>query len=94
VWSDYHIQQYQATQIGTAPWFIQGDPELPSRILCTISSVHPSQHEPYPFVNRPAPLMPEGKWDYDRKYLMIDDVGCIYNSIDDRGELHWTYDSY
>jgi hypothetical protein len=59
VWSDYYLRQWQATQIGSAPFFIQGDPELPGRILCAISSVMPDVHEPFPWINHPEPLMPK-----------------------------------
>src|SRR5262249_40230240 len=41
----YHLPQYQVTQIGRAPYFIQpGDHDLPGQILCTLSSVQPDQH--------------------------------------------------
>lgn len=89
VWSDYFLLQWQATQIGRAPFFIQGDPELPGRLLCTISSVNPNQHQPYPWVNHPDPLMPEDEWDFNGNRLMIGDAGCIYISIDDQQKLHW-----
>jgi Domain of unknown function (DUF1963) len=49
VWSPYWIPQLQATQIGRAPYFIQeGDNSLPGQPLCTIASVQPGAHEPYP----------------------------------------------
>jgi len=95
IWSDFHLLQYQATQIGTAPFFIQpGDDDLPGRILCAISSVQPPRHEPYPWVNRSEPLMPEDVWRYDDNYLMLGDMGCIYISIDDGGDLHFTNSCY
>src|SRR5262249_23101456 len=63
VWSDYWIPRLQATQIGRAPFFIQeGDEAIPGRSLCTISSVQPDAHQPYPWVNVPEPLCPEGEW--------------------------------
>jgi hypothetical protein len=95
IWSDFHLLQYQATQIGTAPFFIQpGDDDLPGRVLCAISSVQPPQHEPYPWVNHSEPLMPEDVWRYDDNYLMLGDMGCIYISIDDAGDLHFTESCY
>jgi hypothetical protein len=95
VWSWYHLLQYQATQIGRAPFFIQeGDSGLPGQVLCTISSVQPDQHKPYPWVNHPEPLMPEDEFRYDFNYLMMGDVGCIYISIDDAGRLHWCESCY
>jgi hypothetical protein len=83
-----YLMRYQATQIGEAPYLIQqGDDDLPGRILCTISSVHPDAHGPFPFVNRPEPLAPEEKWVGDG-HLMIGDVGCLYIAIDSDGNLH------
>ena len=95
VWSDYLLPRWQATQIGGAPFFIQGDgDELPGRLLCTINSVQPDKHSPYPWVNHPTPLLAEGEWRFDDTYLMIDDMGCIYISIDKKGRLHWISSSY
>ena len=90
VWSDYYLRQYQATQIGSAPFFIQGDPQLPGRILCTISSVQPDQHKAFPWVNHPAPLMPEHEWDFENNCLMIGDLGCIYISMDEDHQIYWS----
>jgi uncharacterized protein YwqG len=87
--SDYHLLQYQGTQIGSAPFFIQDDPDLLGRVLCTISSVQPDQHQPYPWVNHPEPLAPKGQWNFSQNHLMIGDMGCIYISIDDDLQLHW-----
>ena len=90
VWSSYFVPNYQATQIGGAPYFIQKDDDcLPGRIVCTISSPMPDQHSAYPWLNHPEPLQPEGKWSFDHKYLMIGDAGCIYISIGDDGQLHY-----
>lgn len=94
VWSAYHLLQYQAMQIGTAPFFIQGNPELAGRLLCTVSSVQPDQHTPYPWINHPAPLLPEDEWSFDTENLRIVDSGCIYISIDDEQQLHWDMSSF
>lgn len=89
VWSPYWIPQLQATQIGRAPFFIQeGDDSLPGQPLCTIASVQPDMHQPYPWVNVPEPKCPEGKWDYSGDELMIGDLGCIYVFIEEDGTLH------
>lgn len=89
VWSSYWIPQLQATQIGRAPFYIQpGDDSLPGKPLCTIASVQPDPHEPYPWVNVPEPLCAEGEWPGTANNLMIGDLGCIYISIDDEGKLY------
>jgi hypothetical protein len=89
VWSPYWIAQPQATQIGRAPYFIQeGDDSLPGQPLCTIASVQPNMHQPYPWVNVPQPLCPEGEWQYGGDELMIGDLGCIYIFIEEDGTLH------
>jgi hypothetical protein len=88
LWSAYLLTQYQAMQIGKAPFFIQaGKEQLPGRLLCTFSSVQPDQRHPFPWINHPEQLMPEGDFRYDSNYLMIADMGCIYISIDDKGQL-------
>ena len=89
VWSPYWIPQYQATQIGRAPYFIQhGDDEMPGTPLCTIASVQPDAHKPYPWVNHPEPLCPEGEWPRNDGNLMIGDLGCIFVFMDDNGNIH------
>ena len=39
-------------------------------------------------------LMPEDVWRYDDSYLMLGDMGCIYISIDEAGDLHFTNSCY
>jgi hypothetical protein len=86
--SHFWLLQYQAVQIGQAPYFIQqGDCDLPGRMLCTISCIYPDSNKPFPWVNHPEPLMPEGEY-YDGNCLEMGDTGCIYISIDDAGRLH------
>jgi hypothetical protein len=63
-------------------------------MLCTISSVQPEANKPYPWINHPAPLLPEGQWHLDDQHLMIGDVGCIYISIDEAAKLHWHWSCY
>lgn len=89
VWSSYWITEFQATQIGLAPFFIQPDDDsLPGMPLCTIASVQPATEEPYPWVNVPEPLSPEEILRRSGGELMIGDLGCIYISIDDDGRLY------
>jgi len=88
VWGSDYLTRYQATQIGAAPYLIQdGDDEVPGRMLCTISSVHRDWQSVYPLVNHAEPLTAEEKWINSGRHLMIGDVGCIYISIDDDGNL-------
>ncbi len=95
VWSPYWIPRLQATQIGRAPYFIQrGDDSLPGQPLCTIASVQPDMHQPYPWVNVPEPLCREGEWMYGGEDLMIGDLGCIYIFIDDEETLHSSESCY
>jgi len=88
---EHFIPELQATQIGSAPFFNQGDPELPGRMLCTISSVQQNLWTSYPWINQADPLAPEGEW-RKLKNLMIGDVGCLFISIDESEKLHWAYD--
>jgi len=91
VWSPYWIPELQATQIGRAPFFVQGgDDSLPGQPLCTIASVQSDCHQHYPWVNVPDPISPERIRSYVGDELMIGDLGCIYISIEDNGTLHAT----
>lgn len=85
------LLQFQATQIGEAPFLTQlpSDLALPGKHLCAISSVNPNQHGPYPFINHAEPLMPEGEWTTRLSDLGIGDLGCIYISIDENGDVHY-----
>lgn len=87
--SDYFIPQLYATQIGRAPFFIhEVDDSHPGDPLCTIASVCPDMHRPYPWVNVPEPICPEGAWLDREGELMIGDTGCIYIFIAKDGTLH------
>lgn len=88
IWSDYHLLQFQAMQIGKAPFFIQReDEQFPGRMLCTINSVCIDVDTPFPWINHPEALASEASFAFD-DYLMICDAGCIYISIDEAGILH------
>ena len=89
IWSDYHLLQFQAMQIGKAPFFIQLEDSgrLPGQMLCTINSVCIDGDMPFPWINHPAPLTPEESRAFDN-YLMMADAGCIYISLDEAGGLH------
>jgi hypothetical protein len=87
------LLQYEATQIGRAPFFIQQEAQnLPGRPLCTIGCPQPAADVPYPFVNDPTPI-PLMSYPHD-KWLMMGDTGCLYISIDDDGALHWCEECY
>jgi Domain of unknown function (DUF1963) len=83
--SDYWVLQYQATQIGKAPFEPQGDNSISQ--LCTIASVQPDAHKRFPWVNVEQPLRPQDKWPDQGNYLMIGDLGCIFIWYDENGEL-------
>lgn len=78
VWSDFHLLEYQGTQIGRAAFQPQPSATIWSSLLCTVSSVQPDKHGRYPLVNREEPLCDKDKWTVDTKYLMIGDLGCIF----------------
>ncbi len=93
VWSDYHLLQYQATQIGRAPFFIQRDDnKLPGQPLCSISTVCIVGDQPYPLIDRPEPVPIDDAWDLG--YFSLGDTGCIYISIDQANDLHWGWSCY
>jgi len=89
--AESEVACFQATQIGAAPYFIQdSDPdELPGRILCTLSSVIPNGCARWHWVNWEHPLSQPGDPYLDSEYyLELGDMGCLYISIDDAGQLH------
>ncbi|NQT13137.1 MAG: DUF1963 domain-containing protein [Planctomycetes bacterium] len=97
VWSEYYLMQYQATQIGAAPFYIHNyDLEVIGRPLCVINSTVPALDQPYPWVNHPEPLHPRGEWESSalENYLVFGDAGCIYISIDDADSLHFDLQYY
>jgi hypothetical protein len=95
VFSEYYLFQYQATQIGRAPFYIQGEPGLPGQPLCTISSIGTNPHSPWPWVNHPEPVYrPDESYRIDEGNFMYGDTGCIYISMDDACRLHFTGDSF
>jgi hypothetical protein len=48
----YHLFRLQATQIGPAPMFIQKSPNLPGRILGSLSAVRVAYDSPHPWTNQ------------------------------------------
>lgn len=91
----YWLLQYQAMQIGRAPFFIQGNPGLPGKHLCAINSVWPDIHQPYPWINHPEPLYAEDEWHFTFEgQLELGDTGCIYITMTDDGELHSAQDCF
>lgn len=94
IWSDFHLLQFQAMQIGGAPFFVQqGDDQIPGQMLCTINSICIAADTPFPWINRPEPF-PLEDWRAFDDYLTMGDTGCIYISIDEAGNLHSGMSSY
>lgn len=93
VWHAHSLLQYEGTQIGRAPFFIQrGDEEVEGEILCTIGSVCPPANQRFPWINRPEPIPLNA--DRYGDHLVFGDSGCIYISIDSDQQLHWRQSSY
>lgn len=93
VHGDYLVPAYQATQIGRSPFWLQGvEEDLPGEVICTISSVQPQPDAAHPWVNRaaPVPLLSVS----DDEHWRIADMGCLYISLDETGQLHWRLQSY
>jgi hypothetical protein len=86
VGGDFLLFQYQATQIGRAPFFIQTVPELRGRMLCCLSSINPDAFGSFPWINEPEPLRNGYRMTGDYGgYLSFGDMGCLYCSIDEHG---------
>lgn len=73
---------YEGTKIGGAPFWVQGDPELPGRYICQLGSICPSYHEPWPFVNQAAPTD-----NLAGGYLIWGDVGALTIYLDEHGRI-------
>ena len=75
IWSDYHLLQFQAMQIGRAPFFIQqGDDQFPAR--CFARSIRFALLlKPFPWINHPEPLSPDESREFD-DYLQMGDTGA------------------
>lgn len=91
--------QYQATQIGQAPFLIEfEDAELPieGRLLCTLNSVQPAATDPFPWVNHPLPLFAKDQRERPGYYdhLTFGDLGSLYFSMTEDGQLHYFESCY
>ena len=84
--SDYWLKEYQATQIGSAPFNPQGHyAEEETEFLCAFASILQgwrAEGVSYPWVNVEQPAE-----DFSEDYLMIGDMGCLFLAYDDDGEL-------
>lgn len=88
------ITRYKATQIGKAPYCIQeSTASLSGRPLCVVNSVCPEFDQPYPWVNREAPLKHNSPPPrdpvsfYEMEWISTDDARIAdYDPIDDEVE--------
>lgn len=97
VWSEYWLPQYQATQIGEAPFFIQGKPELRGKPLCCISSIMMDPCSNYSWVNQSERDLDPGSPDilsFKQDYLGFGDAGCLYVFIDETNRLSCATDCF
>jgi hypothetical protein len=78
----------QATMIGGAPWWQQGNPDLPGRFLCVHESIKPALHVPYPYLNVPDPIGPTFQEQYPEDDLTWGDAGRLYLNVDGN-RIHW-----
>lgn len=93
VWYSYHAVHYQATSIGTAPFFIQNEAEMSGRCLCAISSITYGYKTPWPFVGHPEQIDVNQQAE-PGEGLCMGDVGCIYVFIEEDGKLSLTWSCY
>ncbi len=86
---DDELNIIQATKFGGAPAYQQGDPELPGRHLCTLSSLNPFGN-PWPLLN--VPTNSKGEQYLDHNLFMLGDLGAAYFFITSEGAVHWSAD--
>lgn len=87
---DDDLNIIRGTKFGGIPPYQQGDPELPGTSLCTLASLNPFGN-PWPMLN--VEVNPNGDQQYfDKKLLMLGDLGSAYFNLDGLGRIHWTAD--
>lgn len=102
--SEEHFKQYnhpsflsvlEATKINGNPIWIQNNPKLSGRFLCSLSSIAPTisgKHQgikikPYPYINRPEPIEFH-EW-YNSHAIRWGDMGILNIFIDESGKISW-----
>lgn len=91
-WIAEHIPPIvEATKIGgICPWYsewLAAGEVLPGTFLCSLSSVAPEIHKPFPFINKEQPITWEA-WQKSHP-LMIGDVGILEVFLAVDGTLRW-----
>lgn len=93
----YNLAVYNATKIGGAPNFIQGDDELPGLFLAQLASIQSEPDVAYPWVNREEPFdlsFGENGIYGKGNQSMIGDMGSLYLFLQDDGSISCTTQSY
>ena len=90
-----HNERYESAKIvggvkiGGVPRWLQDEEPLPGKHLCTLDSVWPVVHEPYPFLNVEQPA--KGGQDYLNDLLSWGDAGSVYIFMDESGCVNWAF---
>jgi len=94
--ADHIPTAFEATKIGgTCPWLdeLEDAGEVPvGEYLCSLSSISPEIHKPFPFLSVPDPISWE-EWSHSHP-LMIGDVGLMNFFVNTYGDLRWTAHSH
>jgi hypothetical protein len=78
----------EGTKIGGVAAWIQDEPELPGRYLCSLGSISPNPRHPFPYVN--VSTLSE----YEDETLMWGDVGTVFVSLDEAGSAFGATQGY
>ena len=91
----YNLAVLNATKIGGAPNFIQGDPGIPGTFLAQLASLQPEPDVPFPWVNRKEAYdLSFGEGGIYGNQQMIGDMGSLYLFLQDDGSIRCTIQCY
>jgi uncharacterized protein YwqG len=95
VGESYNLAVLNATKIGGAPNFIQGDQGIPGIFLAQLASIQPAPRVSFPWVNREEPY----DLGFDKNGIygnqqMIGDMGSLYLFLQEDGSIRCTTQCY
>lgn len=94
----YSIPELRGTKIGGVPgWIQRGGDFSNGKFLCQLGSIQASPETPWPWVNSPEPLLPEGSKSglyAATNQLMIGDAGSLYLFLYPDGDIRMYSECY
>jgi hypothetical protein len=88
----WRVALIEGTKIGSKPWWIQGEEEMPGDYLFTLGSLGVAPSRPWPWLNVEQPIPDWASLPQD--LMQWGDMGSVYFSLDPEGALHWINQGY